>query len=79
MEIINVSGKDLYDCAIFCLDACGDIKDAETIGNLMMGDTYVVKGWNGSWRLLGYDKYGNPCATKIIRGTRLSKFDFLEE
>ena len=79
MEIINLSGKDLYDCAIIRIGPFDDAQDGELIGNLMMGDSYVVKGWNGGWRLLGYDKYGNPRVTKVIRGTRLTKFDFIED
>ena len=77
MKIINVSGKDLYNCMFVCIGPCGDAKDSDLIGNLMMGDSYVVKGWNGSWRLLGYDEYGDPVMTKIISGSTLTRFDFL--
>ena len=77
MKITNVSGKDLYDCMFVCVGPYGDAKDGDLIGNLMMGDSYVAKGWDGSWRLLGYDEYGNPFVTKVIRGTTLTKFDFM--
>ena len=81
-KITNLTGEDFYDCDIYylpkgCDDPTGFV-DTDHLGNFKMGETRMVKQWDGDWYLAGIDRRGNTIGTKVISHCTFRQWDLVD-